>query len=462
MAAGPLVKDFQPLEQLESRLVASFRDATQAEHRFLVLLREFDLRQGWRESGNNDCAEWLNWRCGISRTTAQEKVRVARTLWLLPQIDEAFRRGDLSYSKVRALTRVATDGTETELLAYALDVSAAQCEAYCRRLRNGDPIASVSDAKRVHEGRSLVRHLRADGSGTVSVELPRESLEQVLNALERIGARLPEDPTRSLFAKGADALVQMARESLAGGCASGTTTSDMHQVVVHVDASALSGQGGESDVPLPTVKRLCCDGAAVPLLERDGEALSVGRRQRTVPTPIKRALLARDRTCTFPGCHHERFLEAHHVHPWADGGETGLSNLLLICSTHHALVHEGGFSVRRRLDGSCYFARPDGRPVEAPDRGEALAAPSAEDDWVDRDSHHVSEMHPAYGLKPPSAEGGPRPPRTSARGLVCLSSPVSLVGRHPAPTSVCDVPHPSGSRRSQRRREGAGRRSPDR
>lgn len=136
-------------------------------------------------------------------------------------------------------------------------------------------------------------------------------------------------------------------------------------MVIHVDAAALSGQGGESDVPLPTVKRLCCDGAVVPVVEKDRSPLNVGRRQRTVTAALKRALLARDRRCTWPGCHHERFLQAHHVHHWVDGGETSLENLTLVCSTHHTLLHEGGFSVQRRADGTCYFARPDGRPLEA-------------------------------------------------------------------------------------------------
>jgi hypothetical protein len=413
MNAVPVVRGFQPIDALESRLVQSLREVTQAEHKSLRLLREFDLRRGWEAYGNSDCAEWLNWRCGIARTTAQEKVRVANRLWFLPQIDEAFRRGDLSYSKVRALTRVATETNETDLLAFALDASAAQCEDYCRRLRNGDAIASASDARRLHEGRSLVRHLREDGSGTLTVELPQEALEVVLLALERIGARLPEDPRRSLFAKGADALVQMARESLAGGT-EGTSPADAHQVVVHVDATALSGQGGECELPLPTVKRLCCDGSVVPVVEQDGKPLDVGRKQRTIPTPMRRALLARDRTCTFPGCHHERFLEAHHVHHWADGGETSLSNLLLICSHHHTLIHEGGFSVQRRADGSCYFARPDGRPVEVPSAEivPRIGSSSAEDEY------EVREPRGIYGIRP---VGWPLD-RSFGRGVIIIAA----------------------------------------
>jgi hypothetical protein len=381
MNTAALVRPFRPIDDLESSLMQSFREATRAEHRFLVLLREFDLRRGWAACGNSDCAEWLNWRCGISRTTAQEKVRVARALWLLPKIDAAFQRGDLSYSKVRALTRVASDVTEQALLEVALKTSAAQCEDYCRRLRHGDPAAAAADARRLHEGRSLLRHFRQDGSGVLTAELPRASLELVMAALERVAVGLPEDPTRSLFAKAADALVAMAQAVLAGDEARGegatASSAEGHQVIVHVDAAALSGQGGESDLPLPTVQRLCCDGAVVAVVEGNGRVLDVGRKQRTVPTALKRALLARDRGCTFPGCHHQRFLEAHHVRHWADGGETSLDNLLTLCGTHHALIHEGGFSVERRADGSCYFVRPDGRPVEQ-EAGESTGSSSAE------------------------------------------------------------------------------------
>ena len=202
-----------------------------------------------------------------------------------------------------------------------------------------------------------------------------------------------------------------SRESLAGG---GETASaaDEHQVVVHVDASALSGQGGESEAPLPTVRRLTCDGAVVPVVERDGEILNVGRKQRIVPTAIKRALLARDRTCTWPGCHHRRFIEAHHVHHWADGAETSLSKLILICSHHHALIHEGGFSLQRRADGSCYFAWPDGRPVEAPsaeDGSSSAVASSAEDSASMGGGDSLVEVRDergVYRIGAPSAEGG--------------------------------------------------------
>ncbi|MDZ7671100.1 MAG: DUF222 domain-containing protein [Gammaproteobacteria bacterium] len=205
---------------------------------------------------------------------------MADALWRLPKIDEAFRRGDLSYSKVRALTRVAGDVTEGDLVAFALKSVSVAVRGVLRRLRNGDPVVSAADAQRLHEARSLIRHFREDGSASMTVELPRESLELVLAALERVGARLPEDPSRSLFARAADALVMMARESLAGETGA-SSSAEGHQVVVHVDARALSGEGGESDLPVPTVEASVLPqcrsiGARTGRAERQG----AGRRPR--------------------------------------------------------------------------------------------------------------------------------------------------------------------------------------
>jgi hypothetical protein len=382
---------FRPIDDVEVGLIECWRAVSQATHRFLVLLREFDLRQGWREYGLNDCAEWLDWKCGIARVTAQEKVRVARTLLGLPRIEAAFAAGDLSYSKVRALCRVATERNETDLLDYALRSSAEQVEHYCRRLRNGDAEVSALDARRIHERRWLSRSLREDGSGTLTVDLPKEQLDLVLAALDTVAKTLPEDPTRSIFATGADALVRMAEgilrdEAGTGGSgrlpAMGRTPTE---VVVHIDARALGGQGGTADLPLPTVKRLCCDGAVVALLEdTEGRPLDVGRRQRVVSTSLRRAVFARDAGCVFPGCHHTRFIDTHHIEHWADGGDTTLDNLICLCTSHHRLVHEGGFAIQRNGDGAYYFTRPDGRPL---DRAH-----------VPRDDR-VEEERPVYGVE---------------------------------------------------------------
>ena len=135
-------------------------------------------------------------------------------------------------------------------------------------------------------------------------------------------------------------------------------------MVVHVDASALHGGAGCSDLPLETIKRLTCDCSLVAVVEDErGNPLDVGRKQRIVSTALRRALWARDRGCTFPGCHRKRYVHGHHLRHWADHGETTPDNMALLCTLHHRLLHEGGFRMRRDPDGALHFARPDGREI---------------------------------------------------------------------------------------------------
>jgi hypothetical protein len=121
---------------------------------------------------------------------------------------------------------------------------------------------------------------------------------------------------------------------------------------------------GRAELPIATIERLTCDGSVVTVVDgADGTPLDVGRKQRTVSTPLKRAIYARDRGCTFPGCHRKHYLDAHHLEHWAHGGETKLENLTLLCSHHHRLLHEGGFGAERQADGTLRFTRADGRAI---------------------------------------------------------------------------------------------------
>jgi hypothetical protein len=141
-------------------------------YRMLVLVREFDERFGWAKWGCASCADWLAWRCGVSPGAAREKVRTANALRELPAISAAFAEGKLSYSKVRALTRVAASHDEDLLLGYALDATAAQVEERCRQIRNTEP-DSVHGARHVWEHRSLTLFRdRARNCVRIVVELP--------------------------------------------------------------------------------------------------------------------------------------------------------------------------------------------------------------------------------------------------------------------------------------------------
>ena len=203
----------------------------------LTLVAGFDRREGWADNFAS-CAEWLAWRTGRTLAAARENVRVAHALAELPLTAEAMRSGQLSYTKARTMTRVATPETEAT-------------------------------------GRS-----------------------------ELDGVRV---------------------------CAE-------------------------------TSRRMACDAARVAMGHRDGEVVSMGRRQRTIPPHIRRALEERDRGCRYPGCA-SRFTEAHHVKHWADGGETSLANTVLLCRRHHRLVHEGKTRMALDRDGKAAFFTRTGKVI---------------------------------------------------------------------------------------------------
>jgi hypothetical protein len=323
----------------------------------------------------------------LSLSAAREKVRTAQALRSLPAISAAFAEGRLSYTKVRALTRVAHESDEDLLLAYALEANAAQVEERCRQMLNAEP-ESVDVARRAWERRSLTMfHDRARGCMRITIELPPEVGELVGRAIESavaagevaLGVELALDPDRAADgwrAQQADALVAIVKTYLGGAAVEpsaegedatvrrAVSAADHYQVVVHVDEKSLRGGIGRSDLPIETVKRLTCDGSLITIVEDErGTPLDVGRKHRTVTTALKRALWSRDRGCSFPGCGNTRYVDAHHIKHWANGGETKPDNLTLLCTYHHTLLHEGGFTIHDDGRGGIYFRRPDGRVI---------------------------------------------------------------------------------------------------
>jgi hypothetical protein len=325
------------LDELEEALVAHAQRMNAAEYAFLELVREFDLRQGWKAWQFNNCAEWLNLKCGIVVGTARKKVRVATALFDLPRISQAFAAGELSCSKVRLLSRVATPHNEVQLLEHAQRATAEQVQRRCQLLRNADRAASTHDVNEIHRGRFLSRSVDGSGRMTISVELTEE----------------------------AGALVDVARAYLAGESGQSASPADHYQVVVHVDERALRespADGARSDLPIESIRRLCCDTSVVTVTEdAAGNPLDLGRRHRVVQTALRRALEARDRHCCYPGCSHTRWLQAHHVKHWIDGGKTSLDNTLLLCSAHHRCLHEGGFRILINHAGEWYFETAAGK-----------------------------------------------------------------------------------------------------
>ena len=388
--SGTGTQPARSIDELDRAIVSLASEINVASFRMLVLVREFDDRFGWAKWSFMSCAEWLAWRLGISLSAAREKVRTAHALRDLPEIALAFSEGRLSYTKVRALTRAANGANEDLLVAYALNATASQVEERCRQIRNVLP-DSAELAHKAWQRRALtISRNPANGTLVISAEVPIEDGEVIAKALDRAVetaelARGPEMDTESWQVQQADALLAMARSYLGGEPGEGSETgakraADHYQVVVHVDEIALRGgishqNGAEplgggrvapsrSDLPIETIRRISCDGSVVRLATDDsGNSFDIGRKQRTVPTAIKRALEARDRGCTFPGCHRTHYVDAHHIEHWALGGETTLENLTLLCTQHHRLLHEGGYRIEREPDGALRFHRADARVI---------------------------------------------------------------------------------------------------
>jgi hypothetical protein len=244
-------------------------------------------------------------------------------------------------------------------------MTAAQLERAVRAYRR----VTAAQAENVHADAHLVYTWDEDGALVIRARLAPEDGALFLRALEHARDRLNEQVRGSAEPRrpsNADAAVAMA--DLALGSAQDRSGGDRYQVVVHADVEELARDGGESAalddgpaVAAETARRIACDAAVITVSERNGKPLRVGRKTRTIPPPLRRALTARDRGCRFPGCENHRFVDAHHIQHWARGGETAVANLVLLCRRHHRLVHEGGFSVDDRLR----FYDPWGRQIAA-------------------------------------------------------------------------------------------------
>lgn len=325
------------MERLGDRIAESAAHLDAAMHRLLRDVREFDAGNGWHLQGAKSCAHWLSWRVGWDLGTARERVRVARRLGELPLFDAALARGEVSYSKLRAMTRVATPEIEATLLDYAQHAPAAQLETICRKYQLVQRLSGKQEAGDVE--RKVTRRSLDDGMVKIEATLRPEEATALWQAIDRAA----KDVSAETLSR-PDGLVALAQAFLRGD------RPDRAPVELHVSVSAETLRGDDHEpaqladgtfVPAATAQRLACDAGVIV----DG-----GRKTRTIPTAIRRALTQRDQTCRFPGCCNRGFVDAHHIEHWARGGETTLGNLILLCTHHHAAVHELG--VRIELDGA--------------------------------------------------------------------------------------------------------------
>lgn len=370
------------LLELGDRIAEIDRSIRAAEAEMMRLLVEFDDARGWEDAGFPNCAEWLAWRISVGLNAARERVRTARALVELPRTAAAMAAGELSYAKARALTRVATPESEGALLELAGAASAAKVEQIVRAWKAMDDARELTAEQVRHGNRRLTIHVDHDGSYVVHGHLDPEVGAMLMRAVDAASdvmfraAADPEDTTPAQ--RRADAVGLVAERALAGGFGGDPRGSraDRYQVLLHVEPDTLRADRpfGRSEldgvrVCKETARRLTCDAGVAVVhgggYSGDGHVTSVtsaGPRTRTIPPALRRALLARDRGCRFPGCG-SRFVDAHHIVHWADGGPTELSNLVLLCARHHRAVHESGLSICMDRTAAVVFFTAQGRAL---------------------------------------------------------------------------------------------------
>ena len=355
--------------------------------RFLERVLEHDRRWGGGGPEVIGYGQWLSWRCGVSGYEAREYIRVARRLPELPLIKEAFACGELSYAKVRLLTWVGDPRDEEGLLELAGRLTTAQLQRIVQLYRRVTSEEAVESQQRSF----LDYWWDEDGSLLLRGRLPAEDGALLVRALQpparrcgTNGGRKPKPPSRrrpwrrsrsrwkpfpdplQLLARptNVDALVAVADAALANE-AQQRSDADRYQVERPLDADAHSSGdiGGTSTTAPPSPPRPPAGSPAMPPSSRSPNA--TGNRchwDETRLSPLRRAL-PHAPSCQFPGCDHTHHLHAHHLRHWAQGGNTNLHNLILLCGAHHRLLHEHGYRAQRAPQGQLRFYHPWGQPI---------------------------------------------------------------------------------------------------
>ena len=275
---------------------------------------------------------------------------------------------------------MADANNERTLCHAALDASVSDVKRLCAGYRWQDDSNGEAENDRALQqwnARSLTWDETSNGSTRIQLILPPERAQAFLNSVEHSLSQLDnskeqlDDTNSSMSQRRADAAVLMAETSLQSA-GRDIATADRYQVIVSVDASELSAAdttvravAAGSDISTPskrasvkgagpiareTARRIACDCSLSINRTANGEPVDIGRKSRIWPSAMARAIRERDQHCVWPGCTQTHHLHIHHLRHWADGGATSILNGASLCSSHHSLVHEGGYTIQRVED----------------------------------------------------------------------------------------------------------------
>ena len=352
---------------LEEQLVGVRRQIDRLEGEFCRRLRRFERARGFVASGAASVVSWLRTACRMSAPAAHERVEVARVLESCPQIDESLRSSAIGYQHAAVLARSLREVGPTafrrmlgDLLDAARRLDPSRLRYVTRYLRYCvDPDGSAAAAEEAHARRYLNLSQTFDGIFVIDGQLDPEAGSALRAAIQALNKPLPNDD-RTAGQRRADALGELALRQLQSGRLP-TTHGQRPHLVVTVPEPTLRGasnepgeMAGAGPVSAKTVQRLACDAAIAEIaVDGSGAPVRAGDESRSIPAPLRTALTVRDRGCRFPSCDRPpEWTDAHHIRHRADNGPTRAENLVLLCRVHHRLVHEGGWRLDRRADGS--------------------------------------------------------------------------------------------------------------
>ena len=354
-------------------------------------LAEIEARGIYGRDGHLSTASWLADRQGVSFTKATQKVLLARDLSKMDKTMDALRSGDIPLDAARTLAFTRKQDPVSFAESEPLFVEAARqhtpqglakvCSAW--RAQVSEQVVSegsdeeVFAKRKLHASRTLMGMVRVDGDLD---PLTGDALLCALGAITDAEAKGQNDQAdrRSPAQRRADALGQVClsyldrsdRPKVAGERPNVALLVDLEMLKEGLSSTAgIAELDHSGPVGGAIARQVACDSALTRIVMGPGsEPLDVGRKTQVVPPAMRRALVARDRGCRFPGCDRPPgWTDAHHVVHWADGGPTSLQNLVLLCRRHHRLVHRpGGFGLVM-TGGRPVFSRPDGSVLE--DRG---------------------------------------------------------------------------------------------
>src|ERR1700730_2200334 len=351
-----------PASSMDDDLVALRQHINGCEAEFTRRLTRFDKGGGYGPSGALTAKAWLRWKCNFSPSAASDRVDVARELGCLPQASQAFAEGDFSYQHAAMIARTAErlgekmeTNAETIMVTAAKDLDLARLRVVTVQLRHYmDPESVLDDANESHELRFLHFSQTLDGVFYLNGRFDSESgavLQTALNALS--GPPTSEDK-RSPKQRRADCMVEMARQHLDRGNLPQVGGQRPH-LAVTVSMATLTKQPGSpaaelewtQPIPAETARRLACDAAVTPIFPgSESDQPRAGQTTRSICGSQRKALVARDKGCRFPGCDRPPdWTDAHHFDHWADGGKHVMQNLVLLCRRHHRKVHEEGWQL---------------------------------------------------------------------------------------------------------------------